>query len=148
MAPEVRRAVPGDHGELLALMRLYCDFYGTYPSDDSLLELISSLLDNPREGVQLLAREGENAIGFATIYWTWSSTRAKRIGVMNDLYVLREVRGSGVADALVRACREECRANGASRLEWQTAPGNTRAQAFYDRLGATREEWIDYWLTC
>jgi RimJ/RimL family protein N-acetyltransferase len=42
------------------------------------------------------------------------------------------------------ACRERCRARGARRLAWQTAKGNRRAQAVYERLGAVREEWLDY----
>jgi RimJ/RimL family protein N-acetyltransferase len=27
---------------------------------------------------------------------------------------------------------------------WQTARDNQRAQALYDRIGARREEWLDY----
>ncbi len=29
-------------------------------------------------------------------------------------------------------------------LGWQTAKDNLRAQAVYDRVGGTREEWLDY----
>ena len=29
---------------------------------------------------------------------------------------------------------------------WQTATDNDRAQKVYDRVGGTREEWVDYWL--
>ena len=32
------------------------------------------------------------------------------------------------------------------RLAWQTAPENRRAQAVYERIGATREQWVDYWM--
>ena len=28
-------------------------------------------------------------VGFATIFWTWSTLSAARIGVMNDLFVAR-----------------------------------------------------------
>ena len=134
--------------ELLPLIRGYCDFYEISPSDEQLLELSRALLADPeREGVQLLARDDAGvAVGFATIYWSWATTSAERIGVMNDLFVAPEGRGTGAADALIEACRAECAAHGAGKLTWQTAPDNERAMKVYDRVGATREQWVDYWL--
>ncbi|MGZ6675396.1 MAG: GNAT family N-acetyltransferase, partial [Solirubrobacteraceae bacterium] len=98
-----------------------------------------------REGMQLIARdESVRAIGFATLFWTWSTTRAARIGVMNDLFVAPGARGAGAADALIAACLERCRAHGAALLAWRTAPDNDRAQAVYDRVGGRRSQWLDY----
>jgi GNAT superfamily N-acetyltransferase len=103
------------------------------------------IADPVREGMQLLARdESGRAIGFATIFWTWSTTRAARIGVMNDLFVAPGARGTGAAEALIGACRERCRAHGAARLAWRTALDNHRAQAVYDRVGGRRSQWLDY----
>jgi ribosomal protein S18 acetylase RimI-like enzyme len=134
-----------DLPELLPLMRAYCDFYEVSPSDDDLLALARALVADPeREGVQLIARDNGTAIGFATIYWSWATTIAARIGVMNDLYVAPAARGSGAADALIAACADECREHGAPELTWQTAKDNARAQRVYDRIGAERSEWVDY----
>jgi GNAT superfamily N-acetyltransferase len=135
-----------DLEDLLPLMRGYCEFYGTEPSDEALLALSSALLADPEhEGLQLIARDPDGAaVGFATIFWTWSTTRAERIGVMNDLFVDPAARGTGLADSLITACVDQCRTRGASRLEWQTAPDNARAQAVYDRVGGAREQWLDY----
>jgi GNAT superfamily N-acetyltransferase len=133
--------------ELLPLLRAYCDFYEVSPADDDLLGLARALLADPeREGVQLLARIDGRAVGFATIYWSWATTSAERIGVMNDLYVAAEARGSGAAEALIEACRAECARRGAGKLTWQTAPDNLRAQRVYERVGARKERWLDYWL--
>jgi GNAT superfamily N-acetyltransferase len=132
--------------ELLPLVRGYADFYEVSPSDEALLELSRALIADPeREGMQFLARDGDGrAIGFATVYWLWSTTTATRIGLMNDLYVAPEGRGSGAAEALIERCRAACRGRGASKLTWQTAKDNARAQAVYDRIGGEREEWLDY----
>lgn len=137
---------PADFADLLPLVRSYCDFYDTNPTDEALLALFEALTRDPaREGLQLLARRrtGE-PLGFATLYWTWSTTRASRIGVMEDLFVTPTARGTGVGQALIESCRERCRARGAVLLSWQTAPDNQRAQRLYDRIGAVRERWIDY----
>jgi ribosomal protein S18 acetylase RimI-like enzyme len=135
-----------DLDDLLPLMRGYCDFYEVNPSDEALLALSRALIADPeREGVQLIARDDANgAIGFATIYWSWSTASAARIGTMNDLYVAPEGRGSGAAEALIRACAERVREHGGIRLEWQTALDNHRAQAVYERVGGRREQWLDY----
>lgn len=86
------------------------------------------------------------AIGFATVYWTWETTGARRIGVMNDLFVAEHARGSGVADALILAAADAARERGCGELSWVTAPDNARAQRVYDRTGASRAEWVEYGL--
>jgi len=145
---EITRVGKGDLPELLPLLRGYCDFYEVSPSDDELLGLSRALIADPeRDGVQLLARTGGEAVGFATIYWSWATTIAARIGVMNDLFVAPAARGSGAAAQLIEACVAECRRHGAAELTWQTAPDNERAQRLYDRVGATRSQWVDYSLS-
>ena len=140
------RVTEADLPDLLPLMRGYCDFYESDPPDEKLLTMSRALLANPSfEGVQLIARDdGGRAIGFATIFWTWSTNSAARLGTMNDLFVSAHARGSGAAEALIRACVERCRERGAVRLEWETALDNHRAQAVYDRVGGKREQWLSY----
>ena len=146
---DTSRVTTADLPELLPLVRAYCDFYEVAPADDALLAVSRALIADPdREGLQLIARgdRGE-AVGFATVYWTWDTLIAARTGIMHDLFVTPPARGTGIADLLIEACVEECRRHGAAKLGWQTAPDNTRAQRVYDRVGATRDEWVDYWLS-
>jgi GNAT superfamily N-acetyltransferase len=119
------------------------------PADDDLLAVSQALIADPdREGIQLLARDEKGAgVGFATVYWSWDTLSAGRVGIMYDLFVSPDERGTGLADQLIAACLEECRQHGAEKLGWQTAKDNARAQGVYDRVGATREEWVDYWLS-
>jgi GNAT superfamily N-acetyltransferase len=142
----VATVTEADLPELLPLMRAYCDFYRSDPADEKLLAMSRALLANPDlEGVQFIARDGDgHANGFATIFWTWSTNAAARLGTMNDLFVSPEGRGSGAAEALIGACVERCRERGAVRLEWQTALDNHRAQAVYDRVGGKQERWLSY----
>jgi len=132
---------------LLPLMRGYCDFYEVAPGDDELLALSRALISDPeREGFQLIARDDTGrAVGFATVFWTWSTLSATRIGVMNDLFVEPPARGGGVADALIAECARIVRERGGRSLEWQTANDNVRAQAVYDRVGGRRDDrWLSY----
>lgn len=97
------------------------------------------------DGMLLVARHGDGeVVGFATVSWKWSTTRGARIAVMEDLFVAPEARGHGAADALIAACADRARALGAPVLTWMTALDNQRAQAVYDRSGATADTWLEY----
>jgi GNAT superfamily N-acetyltransferase len=143
---QISAVTEADLPELLPLVRAYCDFYRSTPSDEALLTMSRALIADPtREGLQFMARrDGGEVVGFATLFWSWETNAGGRIGVMNDLFVAPQARGGGAAEALIDACRERCRRRGAVRLSWQTALDNHRAQAVYDRVGATREQWLDY----
>jgi GNAT superfamily N-acetyltransferase len=143
----ITTATEADLPDLLPLMRGYCDFYEVDPSDDALLAMSRALIaDRDLEGVQLIARDDDGqAVGFATIFWTWTTLSASRLAVMNDLFVVADARGGGHADALIAECVERARARGATELAWQTAKDNARARAVYERVGAARDErWLDY----
>jgi GNAT superfamily N-acetyltransferase len=143
-----------DLPELMPMLRAYCDFYRVDPSDDRLLALATALIDNPAEGLQLIARDPAQAVGaphvrgtplgFATIYWTWQTLHAARVGVLNDLFVVPATRGSGTGRALIERCRELCRARGAEKLVWETALDNATAQRLYDGIGAEKSTWLTY----
>jgi len=136
-----------DLGELLPLMRAYCDFYEVEPSDDALLALSRALIsDSDCHGFQLLARgDAADAVGFATVFWSWTTLSAAPIAVMNDLFVRPEARGGGFAEALIAECLRRARERGCTHLEWATAEDNLRAQALYDRVGGRREDhWVTY----
>jgi ribosomal protein S18 acetylase RimI-like enzyme len=149
MSVDIQRVGEGDLTDLLPLMRGYSVFYEVDPPDQALLALSLALIEDPqREGVQLIARDADDAsgLGFATVYWMWSTSRAARIGVMNDLFVDPSARRRGVGEALIAACLDLVRERGAVSLQWQTALDNHAAQALYERVGGIRESWYDFHL--
>ncbi len=134
-----------DVPDLLPMLRAYCDFYRVDPPDERLRALVTALIDNPAEGLQLIARDSDGTpLGFATVYWTWQTLYAARVGVLNDLFVAPASRGSGAGRALIERCRELCRDRGAEKLVWETALDNTTAQRLYDGIGAEKSTWHTY----
>lgn len=133
-----------DLSDLLPMMRGYCDFYRVEPSDERLEALAMALIENPAEGVQLIARGEGTPLGFATIYWSWQTLYAARVGVLNDLFAVPASRGTGVGRALIERCLELCRERGAEKLVWETAPDNATAQRLYDGIGASKSTWLSY----
>ncbi|MGH2764824.1 MAG: GNAT family N-acetyltransferase [Actinomycetota bacterium] len=144
-AAGVRRAERRDGPRLTELMLEYT--VGFYRQPEPPAEAMDRLLEalyEGRDGVQLVAELDGDLVGFATLYFTWSSFTGTRIAIMNDLYVVEAHRGSGVAASLFDACLEECRARGLTEMTWETAPDNHRAQRFYEKVGGRREDWLVY----
>ncbi len=151
MSYRIHRVRDDDLEELLPLVQDYLAFYEVTAAERSRLrDPCAALLADPeREGVQLLARDAAGgAVGFATVYWTWVTTRLGRSATMNDHFVVPAHRGKGVADALIRGCVDVARQGGAVRLQWHTAPDNVRAQKVYDRVGGERSQWLTYEIGC
>lgn len=93
------------------------------------------------ESLILLARdEAGESLGFTQLYPLFSSVRAVRSYLLNDLFVSPHARRQGVAAALLQAAAEQARLLGAADLSLSTAQDNTAAQALYESLGWQREQ--------
>jgi GNAT superfamily N-acetyltransferase len=90
------------------------------------------------------AWRGDELVGYACLFWHYSSTRAMDTVLMNDLYVDAAARGRGVGRALIEAGAEVARERGSPHLEWTTSPENTVAQRLYDSTGAEKSSWLEY----
>ena len=141
---EIRPAEVGEIAELMPLMRGYCDFYESNPSDQGLKDFAEAVITDPRWGALFIARQGVEAVGFAALAWKWSSLRGALVGYLDDLFVAEGARGGGIADALISACADLARDRGAAALTWLTADDNERAQRVYDRLGAEYGTYREY----
>ena len=141
---EIRPAREDEIDELLPLMRAYCDFYESSPSDQGVIAMARTLISDPSQGAVFIAREDGRAIGFATLDWKWSMLKGARIGYLEDLFVDPAARGRGPAEALIHVCAYRCRELGMPAMEWLTAPDNRRAQKVYDRTGAAADTYLEY----
>ena len=142
---EVRPIRPEEVPQALPLFAGSQEFYEVDDHrDEANLAFLTRFCEPSEAGLLLGAWDGDDLVGFATLYWTFSSTQATDIALMNDLYVVEAVRGTGVGRALIEASAEAARARGCAQLEWQTAPDNATAQRLYDSTGAERSTWIEY----
>lgn len=145
MSVIVRPVEQSDKQALTSLMYEYIvDFYKRpRPSTEKVHKLIDVLLER-NNGLQFLAEKNCEPVGFATLYFTFSTTEADRVTVMYDLYVVKEFRGTGAAQELFKACENYTKDNGYAHMSWMTATDNYRAQRFYEKMGGTRGDWLNY----
>lgn len=95
--------------------------------------------------VIFLAVTGEEAAkqiacGFTQLYPTFSSVSMKRLWILNDLFVVPEVRRQKVGRMLLERAQAFALETHAKGLTLQTAIDNHAAQALYESLGWRREE--------
>lgn len=134
-----------DYEELLPLIAAYQRFYEAEDvNEERNREFFRRFLEPSEVGLLLGARAGDRFLGYACLYWHFSSTQAVQTVLMNDLYVDAGARGRGVGRSLIEASAAVARARGAAHLQWSTAPDNHTAQRLYDATGAERSEWIEY----
>ena len=141
------RVAPLREEDLVAALPLfagYQGFYETAPDDAANLRFFRRFIAPSDDGLLLGAWVGADLVGFACLYWTFSSTQAAEIALMNDLFVPEGQRGKGIGYALIDAAVEAARRRGKRQLEWLTAVDNHRAQRLYDRTEATRSAWYGY----
>ena len=132
--------------ELVPLIAAYQRFYQVAEIDDERNRAFFRRFLAPSEdGLLLGARRGEGRlVGYACLYWHFSSLEATECVLMNDLYVDQSARGQGVGRALIEASAAVARERGVPFVEWSTAPDNHTAQRLYDSTGAKRSEWFSY----
>ncbi len=151
MSPAIAPATEADLVDVLPLFAGYQRFYaGEARSDDENRAFLTRFIAPHDAGLLLLARDDHgngNSVGFANLYWTYSSISAREHVLMNDLFVADDGRGSGVGHALIEAAAAITRGRGAQHLTWQTAVDNRRAQRLYERFQAERTIWFEYELT-
>lgn len=112
-------------------------------------EMLRSSLFGERPAVfaHIAEQDGE-PVGFTIWFLTYSTWRGVHGIYMEDLYVRPEHRGGGHGRALMAELARICAERGYQRLEWSVLDWNEPSIAFYDKLGAVRQdEWLKYRLT-
>jgi GNAT superfamily N-acetyltransferase len=142
---EIAPIADEDFEELLPLIAAYQRFYEVEKIDEARNRtFFRSFLAPSEAGLLLGARREGRLLGYACLYWHFSSLEAAETVLMNDLYVSAEARGEGVGRALIEATAGIARERGAPLVEWSTAPDNRTARRLYDSTGAERSEWVSY----
>jgi GNAT superfamily N-acetyltransferase len=142
---EIAPVTPGEYEDLQPLIAAYQRFYEVEEIDEERNRAFFRRFLAPSDhGMLLGARAGGPLLGYACLYWHFSSLAAAESVLMNDLYVDEPARGRGVGRALIEATADVARQRGALCVEWATEPDNRTAQRLYDSTGAERTEWIVY----
>jgi GNAT superfamily N-acetyltransferase len=129
-----RRATGVDLDLLTPLFDGYRRFYGEASDLDLARRFLGERL-GLGDTVLILAETGGRAVGFTHLFPVFSSTRCRRLWLLNDLFIDPASRTRGAGRALLLAARAHAEATGACGLELATAHTNIAARRLYESLG-------------
>jgi len=141
MNVNVRQAVLADADTVAPLFDAYRQFYRQSADLPLALAFVRERLARQDSLIMLAEDALEVAVGFIQMYPSFSSVNARRIWIMNDLFVSPGVRGQRVGQALLNAAKTHASATGAKRIVLSTAHDNP-AQKLYESLGYERDEYF------
>lgn len=132
METTIAPLLPADRARWEVLARGYKSFYKTVIADADYETAWQRLLAHDQV-YGLGARVEGELVGIAH-YLFHTSVWAPTVCYLQDLFVDPEVRGRGVARALIEAVAVKARAGGAARYYWTTQDHNATARALYDKV--------------
>lgn len=143
----IRQGLLEDLDTLSTLFDAYRRFYRQAPDIERARAFLHERLAL-RESVIFLAElqaDGHvDAVGFMQLYPGFSSVAARRLWILNDLFVVPGVRNLGVGRALLERARRHARDTDACRVMLSTAADNVHAQGLYESFGFERDGDVHY----
>jgi ribosomal protein S18 acetylase RimI-like enzyme len=145
---EITAATPDDTPTILALIRELAEFERLLHQVTATEEQLRDALFVRRAAEVVLARKGEEVVGFALFFHNFSTFLGRPGIYLEDLYVRPQYRGSGCGAALLRHLARLAVERDCGRFEWSVLNWNQRAIEFYKSLGAEPlDEWTMYRVT-
>lgn len=135
---------PDDREQWEVLYRGYADFY-SMPMTDEILDTVWGWIFDDNSGFfGLIAKDDQGgAVGLMHCRDMPSPLRGAVVGFLDDLFVIPEARGTGVAQTLYGELMEFGKGRNWAFVRWITAENNYRGRGSYDKV-AEKTHWVTY----
>lgn len=149
----IRRARPEDVTEILAMVRDLAEYERAADEAVATEEQFQAVLFGPSPTVfahvvEHQTADGHRLGGFALWFLNFSTWVGRNGIYLEDLYVRRELRGTGYGKRLLATLAQECLDRDYGRLDWWVLDWNASSRDFYQAHGAAAlTEWIPYRVT-
>lgn len=130
----VRKATVADLEQLAQLFNGYRVFYEKQSDLNGAKDFLKARFEN-KDSEIFVCEDDKKLIGFTQLYPLFSSTRMKRLWLLNDLFVDSNHRGKGASLALIERAKQHCRETGACGMYLETAKSNDVGNQLYPRAG-------------
>jgi ribosomal protein S18 acetylase RimI-like enzyme len=135
---EVRRAGVEDAEAVGRMLHDFNTEYDDYtPGPETMGKRIAELLES---GDVTVLIGGDGPEGLALLRFRPSLWSESLDCYLEELYVVPDLRGRGLGQALMEAAIETARAEGAGYMDLGTAETDTAARALYEKMGFSRTE--------
>ncbi len=133
----VRRLRTADADRWRELWDGYLSFYRADVSEEVTARTFQRLCDGDEAMVGLVAVDGDDRpLGLAHLVYHAATWTSSNYCYLEDLFVDRGQRGTGISQALFDAVYAHAREAGSSRVYWHTQQFNGAARSLYDTVGS------------
>ena len=142
---QIKKAVIEDLEAVVQLFDEYRIFYG-YSSDitNARKFIADRIISNDSE-IFICFNEANRVVGFVQLYPLFSSTRMKKLWLLNDLYVDVYNRNKGYSIQLITKAKELCRLTNACGIMLETSKENTVGNSLYPKAGFRLDNEHNYY---
>ena len=144
---KIRKLSKQDYRKWLILYEVYAEHYKVKLSNEGILSTWSWLMDDAHPAQGLVADLDGALVGLAQFRSMPSPLRGHNIGFVDDIIVLPQNRGNGIAEALFREIKSYGNKLGWVTIRFITRNDNYRAKKVYDRV-AIKSTWEVYEMDC
>lgn len=130
--------LPANLTHLDALAELFDAYRVWYEKSSDLAgakTFLAGLMERGESIVYLAQTATGESVGFTQLYPLFSSTRMRRIWLLNDLYVKPDYRGNGISKLLINKAKDLARATDAVEILLETAKTNEVGNQLYPSAG-------------
>ncbi len=142
---KIRKATLQDLKFVVELFDQYRIFYEKESDKQKAEEFLSDRLKLNDSEIFVAETNTNNLVGFVQLYPLFSSTRMQRLWLLNDLFVDKEYRGTGVSKQLIETAKNLCIQTNACGLILETAKTNRIGNELYPRVGFSLDEEHNYY---
>lgn len=141
----VREATLQDLDELAALFDAYRVFYEKQSDIAAAHAFLSERITRNESEIFVAIHPDGAMTGFVQLYPLFSSTRMRRLWLLNDLFVHPRYRGQGISVMLIDAAKQLCVRTGACGMMLETAQSNVIGNNLYPATGFTLDTGHNYY---
>ncbi|PIF60310.1 ribosomal protein S18 acetylase RimI-like enzyme [Flavobacterium sp. 2] len=132
---KIRKIELNDIKNLSELFNDYRIFYEMESDLEGAKKFLLERIKNKESEIFVAENPENNLIGFVQMYPIFSSTRMKRLWLLNDLFVVENHRGLGVSVLLINKAKELCIETNSCGIVLETAKSNDVGNKLYPKAG-------------
>lgn len=144
---KIIQATEKELDQLVDLFDAYRVWYRKSSDKNVAKEFLLERMQLKESIIYVCENEKGNLVGFTQLYPIFSSTRMKRMWLLNDLFVSPEYRGQGVSKMLINKAKELAKSNHAAGILLETETNNDIGNKLYPRMGFELEKNNFYFWT-
>ena len=141
----IKKATINDLKLIVELFDNYRVFYENESDKQQAEEFLSERLKVNDSEIFVAETDHYNLVGFVQLYPLFSSTRMKRLWLLNDLFVTKDYRGKGISKKLIEISKEFCKQTNACGLILETAKTNKIGNELYPKVGFSLDKEHNYY---